>query len=247
MIVAVGVKTGIKKEMCDDTAVVNDTIINDDYREIETGNINIIGVADGVGGISGGKQASLFVSKNIIQMVLNDTVDGLKEQLFDLNNSLISYASSATEHTQMATTFTALVVSAGKHFLIHIGNTRMYVGQGSYLKQYTQDHTTYQWLLSRGQTEAAESCNKNEIYSCLGGGNKDLINQIEVHQVFENEFPDCIVFTSDGVHEYVDIDRLEEIVFSGIPNLDIAKRVIDEAEANGSEDDKTIIILRKRA
>ena len=247
MIISVGVKIGINKQMCDDTVVINNTIINDDYSEFTTGEIRIVGVADGVGGNSGGKLASLFISQILSQKEFSTDSDGIRKQIIELNNLLITYASSSIEQKQMATTLTALVYSGGKYFLIHIGNTRMYVGQGSYLKQITEDHTTYQWLLSCGRFEEAESCNKNEIYSCLGGGNDNLINKIEVSEIFEDGFPDCIVFTSDGVHEYVDIDKLEEIVFSEIADNEITEQVIKTAEINGSKDDKTFIILRKQA
>lgn len=146
----------------------------------------------------------------------------------------------------MATTSTAIVSAGEKYYLVHVGNTRMYVGQGLYLKQFTDDHTTYQWLLTHGQLEAAESCNKNEISACMGGGNKNLIQQIEIRQIFENGIPDCVMLTSDGIHEYVDIDKLEELTFSGKSDVEIIKEVMEEAENNGLEDDKTLIILRRQ-
>ena len=189
MHVSVGVKAGIKKQICDDTAFVNSAVINDGIHEYDPVDVAIIGVADGVGGNSGGKDASTFIAEHITNVDFKGDVAGIKEQLYSLNNDLLEYASATPDRKQMATTLTAILFAKGKCFLIHIGNTRMYVGQGSYLKQFTQDHTTYQWLLNRGQIEAAESCNKNEISACMGGGNQNLAAQIEVTEVFQDGLP----------------------------------------------------------
>lgn len=245
MFVTVGTKVGTKKQISDDVAIINSKVINDDFYECETENLKLVGVADGVGGNSGGKEASSFVSDRLSQMDFAGNVVSMKNQLLSLNNELIEYAATTLDRKQMATTLTVMVTVEGKHFLVHIGNTRMYVGQGAYLKQFTQDHTTYQWLLNHGQADVAESCNKNEISACLGGGNQNLANQIEVRQVFEEGLPNRIIFTSDGIHEYVEIDRLEELIFTEKTDRDIIDEVIREAEKNGSEDDKTIMIVRK--
>lgn len=247
MFVTVGVKAGTKKFECDDTAIVNDIVINDDFYACEIKDLKIIAVADGVGGNAGGKEASSFVADRLSNIDFKNYADGIQEQLISLNAALIDYASSKQDRKQMATTLTAIVSVEEKHFLIHIGNTRMYVGQGSYLKQFTQDHTAYQWLVTHGQNEAAETCNKNQIFACLGGGDHNLANPIEVREVFENGRPNCIILTSDGVHEHMNIDRLEELIFNKIADEEIINEIISEAEGNGSEDDKTIIIVRKQA
>lgn len=42
-----------------------------------------------------------------------------------------------------------------------------------------------------------------------------LFKIFDFMQIFEDGMPNCTVFTSNGVHEYVKIDRLEEMTFSG--------------------------------
>ena len=54
--------------------------------------------------------------------------------------------------------------------MIHCGNSRIYSLQGNFLKQVTEDQTTYQWLMATGNIEAAEHCNKSEIRGAFGGG-----------------------------------------------------------------------------
>lgn len=245
MIITTGVKAGIGKQICDDIAIIDDRIISEDFFACETDSIRFVGIADGVGGNAGGKEASSFVASKLMKINIQGDADDLKRRIIELNDELIDYAKSSQGLQNMATTLTVLVFSNEKCFLVHVGNTRMYVGQGAYLKQFTTDHTTYQWLLTHGQIEAAKVSNKNEISACMGGGDGRLIQQIEVRQIFEEGMPNCVIFTSDGIHEYVDIDGLESMIFEKIPDEDIIGEVMTKAEKNGSRDDKTLIILRK--
>ena len=245
MIVTAAVRKGTNKQACDDIAIINGSVINEATYAGQPSSLRIVGVTDGVGGNSGGKEASTFVAGALAKLGFASSEAAIREQINVLNHNLLSYAAATRGKEQMATTLTAIVTSADQHFLLHIGNTRMYVAQGSYLKQLTTDHTTYQWLLSHGQFEEAEHCNKNEISACLGGGNDALAKPLEIRRVFEDGLPSVMIFTSDGIHEYIDIDRLEELVFSGEPDNDIITQAMDEAAANGSTDDKTLIIVRE--
>ena len=51
-----------------------------------------------------------------------------------------------------------------------------------------------------------------------------------------------MLFTSDGIHEYVDIDNLETIINGDISEEDKCKQIVELAVANGSEDDLTVVI-----
>lgn len=115
-----------------------------------------------------------------------------------------------------------------------------YVRQGKYLKQITSDHTTYNWLLSSGQLDSAERCNKSEITNCFGGNNPALLSKL---YITECQRFSLALLTSDGVHEYVDLDSLEEIV-SGEGSLgDKCEEIIQKAIKSGSEDDLTVVII----
>lgn len=115
--------------------------------------------------------------------------------------------------------------------------------QGSYLKQLSVDHTTYNWLLQTGQSEAAKHCNRSEIISCFGGGNPALANNLIV-QSLTSELPETILITSDGIHDYMDIDTIEDSLSSESDEMSILN-LMRLAESSGSKDDKSIIIIRK--
>lgn len=118
------------------------------------------------------------------------------------------------------------------------------------MKQITEDHTSVNWLVKTGKLSKKEAENYdrwNEITACFGGGDPALINTL----VFEENVEILlntkrIVLTSDGVHEYVTINELEDVLNNeSISPLQSCTKIINIARENGSTDDKSIIIINK--
>ena len=195
-------------------------------------------MADGVGGNNGGAEASQFVLNALAELQTSE--GNLRETLNHINFNLIEDAKKTPKAANMATTLTGFYRSATRCQLIHIGNTRAYIRQGRYLKQITSDHTTYNWLKSSGQIEAAETCNKNEITNCFGGADETLLSKLVVNDL---SLFSLMVITSDGVHEYVDLDTLEDILAGEGSYGDKCEALLNEAVKNGSKDDMTIVVV----
>lgn len=195
-------------------------------------------VADGVGGVKGGRAAShhilSFLSENYVK------ADNLREFVLAANESLLRIAADTPGLTSMATTLSGIWYSNGCCYLLHIGNTRVYARQGKYLKQLTSDHTLYKMLMSMGRTEEAESCNRNVIVGCLGGNRPDLISYLNVSEI---NATGTLLLTSDGVHEYVTIDFLEGVLSSNQDNIEKCTAIIEAARAAGSKDDLTVVLV----
>lgn len=246
MKITISVKRGIHKITCDDSAAVDNIICNDNKCSVDKKDCHFVGVADGVGGNAGGKEASLYLLEQICESAYNvDTIDDLRYLFEEMNGKLLKYVDSLKDKKEMATTLTGLLFTKDTIYLIQSGNTRLYSLQGRYLKQMTVDQTTYQRLISRGDFEAAECCNKNEIYGCFGGGDEKFVKSLRIESIFQDSFPRVALITSDGVHEYVSIDDMEDIINAEIEDTEIAESLVCLAEKNGSPDDKTIVIIRK--
>jgi len=236
-------KKGNGKNVCEDAAMVAGTVISDSYFEIQTEQTHTVAIADGVGGNAGGECASRYVldKLNAISMVDMST-EYLKQFMDGINRELLHYASTISGKENMATTLTGLILTLDKGYIFHVGNTRVYGLQGNYLKQLTEDQTTYQRLLNVGQIEAAEKCNKNEITHCLGGGNAQYGSAVFVKEYDKLNAYKRLLLTTDGIHEYVSIDELEDFV-SGEVSETTMEILADKAKENGSSDDQTIIII----
>lgn len=246
MKVNVVVSKGIGKKTCEDSVLLGHSVMSECDAEIEVDLPTTICVADGVGGNLGGEIASHFLLNEISKFQESlFCEDVIRRQLLDTNEKLLEYANETDNKQQMATTLTGLFITEEELYYAQSGNTRLYIMQGNYLKQITKDHTTYQWLLDCGNEEAAKLCNRNEIRCCFGGGSEKFINQLVVKSLDNWSNVSTVLLTSDGIHEYKDIDTLEELLISGMSDIDIAKKMSLLATENGSQDDKTTIIIRR--
>lgn len=226
-------RKGKNKEYSEDRIVVGNIILNDEERLFENISPAIAGISDGVGGNDGGELASQFICEKALSLKENDIIHKAEE----INRNLIKYALGVKGKEKMATTFSAVIFGENPQFF-HIGNTRIYSVQGSYLKQLTTDHTTYNYLRFRGLYEEAESCNKSEIVSCFGGGTDRLFNPDT-----ENINARKTVITSDGIHDHVDIDCMEDIICSEKSCAEKCAELMKTALENGSCDDMSIILI----
>ena len=236
----VATRMGKHHEISEDTVLVGEIILSNEEDTLPVPTNGFICVADGVGGNSGGASASFFVLENMLSIGTVKDAKELKDTLISINNLLIQKGTDDQRLSSMATTLTGILIGEESYFVIHIGNTRAYVQQGRYLKQVTQDHTTFNWLQKIGRKEEAEACNRNEITNCFGGGNSSFLSKLYVAELSDFK---RMILTSDGVHEYVDIDLLEDILNSDSSGEEKCNRILDAALAAGSEDDMTVILV----
>jgi len=217
--------------LCGRKIVVNDSVV------LSMPDNGFIAVADGVGGRQAGEVASSFVLSELSKC---NAVD-LPEKLAAINDRLIALSISNVETTGMATTLSGVYLTDSSPLLVHIGNTRVYAMQGRYLKQISSDHTVYSWLKSCGRHEDAEHCNRNEITNCFGGGDKSLFDRLYVAPISKYN---VMLLTSDGVHEHLTIDDLEDVLHCEIDDMSKCRRIAEIALSNGSKDDITVVLIK---
>ncbi|MBQ3411883.1 MAG: serine/threonine-protein phosphatase [Oscillospiraceae bacterium] len=223
----------------EDTIVIGTEILSDSSGSFEIPDNGFICIADGVGGNEGGDKASHFVAQELSEWN-GRSKDSIKEFLTQINNNLIEASVTDVNARDRATTLTGFFVNGSAFKVIHIGNTRAFIRQGKYLKQITSDHTTYNWLVRSGQTEAAESANRSEITNCFGGIDAALLSKLYIADCQEFSLA---LLTSDGVHDYLSLDELEEIISDVSSYSDKCETIIQKAIDAGSEDDISVVIV----
>ena len=62
---------------------------------------------------------------------------------------------------------------------------------------------------------------------------------------FGEDLPETLVLTSDGIHDYVDTDLMEDALADSPTCEEAAQILARKARENGSKDDQTLIILRR--
>ncbi len=228
---------GLNKTENEDRVIVGKSVVAGGtlYSEVEKG---IIAVADGVGGHNAGAVASHFIANKLCS--LNEVrVDQLKA----INDELVSASETTDGLKGMATTLSGVFLSEGKLTMFSIGNTRVYLLQSrKYLKQLTSDDTTLNYLLATGRLtpeDAEKFERKNEITACFGGGTPDLF-KVKVSCIEPLAAP--IMITSDGIHDYLSVDEMEDIIGQNGLTETSCQELIIAARKNGSRDDASIIL-----
>lgn len=236
MIIAACTQKGLHAEN-EDRVIVGNRILDSGSLKTELVS-GIIAVADGVGGNKAGAAAAQFLSENLTKM------DHLSPEVFEsINNELIRLSGKDPDLEGMAATLSGVQLGADLPPVFHVGNTRVWViSRNAYLKQITNDDTTMNYLLTVGtlSLEDVDSYDhKSEITACFGGGDPNLL-QVKFSRL-EPDHP--IIITSDGVHDYLSLDEMEEVLTD--TSLSLEERcaeLIRLADNAGSPDDKSVII-----
>lgn len=244
MKISVLTEKGISKTYSEDLVIVNEKIVKETSEKFKIDQLRIIGVADGVGGNNGGKEAASFLLENLVN--LNGDFfceEDLLMKLKLINEQMIQIGKKTECNQKMATVFSGIYMGNDKCYLIHIGNTRLYVKQGRFLQCLTEDQTMKALYERNGNFVAADYSNPSEIYGCFGGGIAELVGFLEIKEIKLETLGNLLLLTSDGIHEYVTVSFLEKILNTNVDDNSMLCEISNEAIKNGSRDDRSIVII----
>jgi len=230
-------RKGTHKSENEDRIVVGKTVMSDGMFCTEE-RVDLLAVADGVGGRNAGAVASNFVANRVC------TASEWTEAGFGaINADLLLQSNRIPERNGMATTLSGVSFANGTARLFSVGNTRVYLLQsGKYFKQLTVDDTVVQHLLALKKLTVEEAKTferRNEITACFGGGDPNLF-KIRVKEMERPSVP--MVLTSDGIHDYLSLDEMESLVEEYGLCEAMCAAMIDRARENGSSDDASIVV-----
>ena len=195
----------------------------------------VMAIADGISGCEAGKEASECTVKGFLNDYLSTpdswtVVHSVEKVLQALNQWL--YARSHDRYSAyqgMLTTLSAVVIKSTTAHLVHVGDSRIYLLRDGQLEQLTTDHRI--WI----------SAKQNHLSRAMGA---DLHLDID-YRSLAIDAGDILLFTTDGVHDYIGERRMVEIVERYDNDLDHAAREItNEAYANDSPDNLTCQVVR---
>ena len=251
-------ETGFEKNTIEDRVLVGDTILAGGQYFLDTPACSApfsIAIADGVGGNNAGNIAAHVAVEGFASIQLpvsipnDDRIDTLREIINSINLRIIE--KSKTDHRlfRMATTLSGLCYMDEKWYLIHVGNSRIYTYLRPRLKQITTDHSWASEMRQRAFSDEViqNSGRASEISSCLGNGDPSSADQLVIKDVTEMvSSAELLLFTTDGVHDYIAKDMLEVSV-RNIQRIDTyISQAMEFARANGSTDDLSMLIVDLR-
>lgn len=146
-----------------------------------------------------------------------------------LNSWLVAQNNALTmDGSDLVSTLTGAILKAGTLHVFHIGDSRLCLVRNATFEQLTSDH----------RSEGRRS--KNVLFRAMGSQ-----AQLEIeYQAYPLSNGDVLLFTTDGVHDYLPSTRLAELLARSGSLQDIAQSIAQEAIANGSPDNVTCQVVR---
>lgn len=202
---------------------------NEDFYAVYRNGGRILAVvADGVGGNKGGDIASRLAVQSIIsyyKLNVKESASKILKTAIENANRAIIENSVKLNLQGMATTCTAVLIDKKNMYVVHIGDSRMYLLRNDDLVRITSEHVLP---------------NTNILINALGS-KKDLF--FEEHTL-TLQSGDTVLLCTDGLYKYIKHEKLERIVKGTKPLKTIAKELLDEALKAGGEDNITFILIK---
>ena len=218
--------------------------------------VGLFVLADGLGGYNAGEVASTMAVSMLLATLSDRLGDAnaaerpfdpgaeLREALIGMNSSIYRAALNSSAYEGMATTVVIAWFLAGRLWVAHTGDSRLYLLRHNALTQVTRDHSFSQELLDAGmvtEEEARLLPAKNLVTRALGAAAEV---EPEIHD-YAIESGDLFLLCSDGLTEMVSQPEIGHLLTTaGTDIRDAARRLIDLANEAGGRDNTSVVLVR---
>jgi protein phosphatase len=212
-------------------------------------------VADGVGGGSGGGEASataLQVTMEYVDSLITtylakrddeaEFVRLLQEAAMRAHEAVVARRRAADIEGTMATTLTVYMGMWPTYYLLQVGDSRYYVYKQGELRQVTRDQTMAQDLVDQGilsQTAASRTPLAHVLSSAIGA---DAAMPV-VHRL-RSDWANVHLLCSDGLIKHVSDERIAEVLGSMTSAKQACEQLLQDALDGGGSDNVTVVIGR---
>jgi serine/threonine protein phosphatase PrpC len=213
-------------------------------------------VADGVGGSTGGREASQLAIESITRYVSSslrcyhaagssqedEFVSALRDATLEAHAAVRAEAAQRPEAHRMATTLTLFIAVWPWAYVVQVGDSRAYHYHSGVLKQMTRDQTIAQDLVDQGvlsPDRVAKSPFSNVLASAIGSE----AALPEVSRV-KMDGKGIFLLCSDGLTKHVKDDEITAELKSLKSSESSCRRLLDLALERGGSDNITVLIAR---
>lgn len=206
---------------------------------------NLYIVADGMGGEKAGDYASkslIGYMLTYIEHTIKMPVTAIQGAIEYANANLFAEGSKNPNLSGMGTTVVAASIIDNTLHVFNVGDSRCYVLDENSISQITKDHSLVEMLVSKGEItrESAEyKENKSKITRAVGVEERILIDSFELDLVGI----EYVLLCSDGLTNMVDDRKIFNIISSSAGVKSSAKRLVEEANLSGGNDNISILLI----
>lgn len=218
-------------------------------------------VADGVGGSTGGREASQLAVEAIMRYVSSslrcyhaagssqeeEFVSALRDAALEAHMAVRAESAHRPDASRMATTLTLLIAVWPWAYVVQVGDSRCYHFSGGELKQLTRDQTIGQDLVDQGvlaPDRLARSPFSHVLASAIGAeAALPEVSRVKMHRGKR----DCFLMCSDGLTKHVSDDEIA-VELRGLESSEQScRRLLHLALERGGSDNITVLIARARS
>lgn len=215
-------------------------------------------VADGVGGSTGGREASQLATETIVRYVSStlrcyhaagsmqegEFVDALRSAALEAHTAVRTESAQRPDASRMATTLTLFIAVWPWAYVVQVGDSRCYHYHSGRLKQMTRDQTIAQDLVDQGvlaPERVAKSPFSNVLASAIGS-DAALPEVTRVKMDGRGAFLLC----SDGLTKHVTDEEIAAELKGLTSSETSCRRLLELALARGGTDNITVLIARAK-
>ena len=204
----------------------------------------LFAIADGMGGAQAGEVASRLAA-GVLEEAQGDErgEERIAALVQEANQRVYRRSNEDAATAGMGTTMTVAIVDGTAIAFGHVGDSRAYRVRGGQLEQLTDDHSLVGELVRSGKLspEDAERHPQRSVITRALGTEPDV--DIDTFTV-EAEPDDVFLLCSDGLTDMLSDPEILNAV-GGTDDLDRgARALVAAANANGGEDNITVILFR---
>lgn len=218
----------------------------------------VLAVADGMGGMAAGEQASRLAILTGVKLVFDspkwsfhideqeahELIARMTETFRKVDEVLIENGREGRGLAGMGTTLTVAYTTGAQAFIIHAGDSRAYLYRERRLSQLTRDHTVAQLLADSGEIapEAiATHTRRHVLTNFAGGSTSGIVPEIDILSLKDG---DRLLMCSDGLTEMVDDHTIAETLDAYAEPQAASRALVQHALKQGGRDNVTVLIAR---
>ncbi len=207
---------------------------------------NLFIVADGMGGHNAGDYASRLTIETIIKSCAvsdqRDPVIVIKKAVEDANRLVYETACSHKEYSGMGTTVVLCSIQGKTLTVANVGDSRLYVLNGDYLRQVTRDHSFVEEMVRNGTLKPGDAKNhpdKNIITRAVGVDEKVDVDFFRM-ELMEG---DNVIMCSDGLTNMIEDEDMKVIIHKSRDIVEKTTLLVKAANDNGGKDNISVIVI----
>lgn len=205
--------------------------------------LNLFGVADGVGGLPMGAQAAQCVVDSLTSQISRSPLSQLSDWapfIEASNDQVFNLGQLLSPNHGIASTFTGGLIHGDELWLAHVGDSRCHLFNATTTSCLTEDHSAENEAKNNPEIPMPEERHRLSLVRVMGqpdGARPDLTP----HKLAPG---DHLLFATDGITGVLTIEELKDHVLQSCAPAERLAQIVALTNARGGPDNATAVLVQ---